>query len=44
MMAAGSSVPDEGFRMRIPSLYEPDRMRRLGFEYYLIGRKPALPA
>jgi UDPglucose 6-dehydrogenase len=26
------------------NLYEPDRMRRLGFEYYSIGRKPALPA
>src|SRR5262249_36513692 len=25
------------------NLYEPDRMRRLGFEYYSIGRKPALP-
>jgi UDPglucose 6-dehydrogenase len=26
------------------NLYEPDRMRRLGFEYYSIGRKPVLPA
>ncbi len=25
------------------NLYEPERMRRLGFEYYSIGRKPALP-
>src|SRR5215468_1976384 len=25
------------------NLYEPDRMRRLGFEYYSIGRKSALP-
>ncbi|HEU4437599.1 MAG TPA: UDP-glucose/GDP-mannose dehydrogenase family protein [Methylomirabilota bacterium] len=24
------------------NLYEPDRMRRLGFEYYSIGRKPVL--
>ena len=24
------------------SLYEPERMRRLGFEYYSIGRKPVL--
>src|SRR5580765_3469364 len=26
------------------NLWEPDRMRRLGFEYYSIGRKPVLPA
>jgi len=26
------------------NLYEPERMRRLGFEYYSIGRKPVLPA
>jgi UDPglucose 6-dehydrogenase len=26
------------------NLYEPDRMRRLGFEYYSIGRKPVVPA
>ncbi|HEV8439816.1 MAG TPA: UDP-glucose/GDP-mannose dehydrogenase family protein [Methylomirabilota bacterium] len=26
------------------NLYEPDRMRRLGFEYHSIGRKPVLPA
>ena len=26
------------------NLYEPERMRRLGFEYYSIGRKPAVPA
>ena len=25
------------------NLYEPDRMRRLGFEYYSIGRKPVIP-
>jgi UDPglucose 6-dehydrogenase len=25
------------------NLWEPDRMRRLGFEYYSIGRKPVLP-
>ncbi len=25
------------------NLYEPDRMRRLGFEYHSIGRKPVLP-
>ena len=25
------------------NLYEPERMRRLGFEYYSIGRKPVLP-
>ncbi|MFQ5899341.1 MAG: UDP-glucose dehydrogenase family protein [Candidatus Methylomirabilia bacterium] len=25
------------------NLYEPERMRRLGFEYHSIGRKPALP-
>jgi UDPglucose 6-dehydrogenase len=26
------------------NLYEPERMRRVGFEYYSIGRKPVLPA
>jgi UDPglucose 6-dehydrogenase len=26
------------------NLYEPERMRRLGFEYYSIGRRPVLPA
>jgi UDPglucose 6-dehydrogenase len=26
------------------NLYEPERMRRLGFEYYSIGRKPILAA
>ena len=26
------------------NLYEPERMRRLGFEYYSIGRKPVVPA
>jgi len=26
------------------NLWEPDRMRRLGFEYYSIGRKPVLPS
>ncbi len=26
------------------NLWEPERMRRLGFEYHSIGRKPALPA
>ena len=26
------------------NLWEPERMRRLGFEYYSIGRKPVLPA
>ena len=26
------------------NLYEPERMRRLGFEYYSVGRKPVLPA
>ena len=26
------------------NLWEPERMRRLGFEYYSIGRKPALPS
>ncbi len=26
------------------NLYEPERMRRLGFEYYSAGRKPVLPA
>ncbi len=25
------------------NLYEPERMRRLGFEYYSVGRKPILP-
>ncbi|MFQ5828387.1 MAG: UDP-glucose dehydrogenase family protein [Candidatus Methylomirabilia bacterium] len=25
------------------NLYEPERMARLGFEYYSIGRKPSLP-
>jgi UDPglucose 6-dehydrogenase len=25
------------------NIYEPERMRRLGFEYYSIGRKPVLP-
>jgi UDPglucose 6-dehydrogenase len=25
------------------NIWEPDRMRRLGFEYYSIGRKPVLP-
>jgi UDPglucose 6-dehydrogenase len=24
--------------------YEPERMRRLGFEYHSVGRKPVLPA
>jgi UDPglucose 6-dehydrogenase len=26
------------------NIYEPERMRRLGFEYHSIGRKPAYPA
>ncbi len=26
------------------NLYEPERMRRLGFEYHSVGRKPVLPA
>ena len=26
------------------NIYEPERMRRLGFEYYSIGRKPVYPA
>jgi UDPglucose 6-dehydrogenase len=26
------------------NIYEPERMRRLGFEYHSIGRKPAFPA
>jgi len=26
------------------NLYEPERMRRLGFEYHSIGRKPVVPA
>jgi len=26
------------------NLWEPERMRRLGFEYHSIGRKPALPS
>jgi UDPglucose 6-dehydrogenase len=26
------------------NIWEPDRMRRLGFEYHSIGRKPVLPA
>ena len=26
------------------NFYEPDRMRRLGFEYYSVGRRPILPA
>jgi UDPglucose 6-dehydrogenase len=26
------------------NLWEPERMRRLGFEYHSIGRKPSLPA
>ncbi len=26
------------------NIYEPDRMRRLGFEYHSIGRKPVFPA
>jgi len=26
------------------NLYEPERMRRLGFEYHAMGRKPVLPA
>jgi UDPglucose 6-dehydrogenase len=25
------------------NIYEPERMRRLGFEYYSIGRKPVFP-
>jgi UDPglucose 6-dehydrogenase len=25
------------------NLWEPERMRRLGFEYHSIGRKPVLP-
>jgi UDPglucose 6-dehydrogenase len=26
------------------NMYEPERMRRLGFEYHSIGRKPVMPA
>jgi UDPglucose 6-dehydrogenase len=26
------------------NVWEPERMRRLGFEYHSIGRKPVLPA
>jgi UDPglucose 6-dehydrogenase len=26
------------------NMWEPDRMRRLGFEYHSVGRKPVLPA
>jgi UDPglucose 6-dehydrogenase len=26
------------------NLWEPERMRRLGFEYYSIGRRPVLPS
>ena len=26
------------------NLWEPERMRRLGFEYHSIGRRPVLPA
>ena len=26
------------------SLYEPERMRRMGFEYYSVGRAPVVPA
>jgi len=26
------------------NLYEPERMRRLGFEYHSVGRKPVVPA
>jgi UDPglucose 6-dehydrogenase len=26
------------------NIYEPERMRRLGFEYHSIGRKPIFPA
>ena len=26
------------------NLWEPERMRRLGFEYYSVGRRPVLPA
>jgi UDPglucose 6-dehydrogenase len=26
------------------NLWEPERMRRLGFEYHSVGRKPALPS
>jgi UDPglucose 6-dehydrogenase len=26
------------------NLWEPERMRRLGFEYHSIGRKPVLPS
>ena len=26
------------------NIWQPDRMRRLGFEYYSIGRKPTLPS
>ena len=25
------------------NIYEPERMRRLGFEYHSIGRKPVFP-
>jgi UDPglucose 6-dehydrogenase len=25
------------------NMYEPERMRRLGFEYHSIGRKPVMP-
>jgi UDPglucose 6-dehydrogenase len=25
------------------NLWEPERMRRLGFEYHSVGRKPVLP-
>ena len=26
------------------NLWEPERMRRLGFEYYSVGRRPVLPS
>lgn len=26
------------------NLWQPERMRRLGFEYHSIGRKPVVPA
>jgi len=25
------------------NVWEPERMRRLGFEYHSVGRKPVLP-
>jgi hypothetical protein len=34
----------EGGGAPLRVIYEPERMRRLGFEYHSIGRRPVFPA